>query len=178
MSPSDVGSPSPERRSFPSDTTEVQPRALVIAIVTCLAFALLGGLVGGEPPNGWAAELQTPEAAPPAILFLLVGALYYLIFGFVLYRIQVHVPERDARRWLLGLTLVVLAVGEIWNAVFVGLRSPGAGFAGMLLFFALLLALWVRLLSRERTSSWILAPYVVWSVYDLFWSFQIWRLNP
>jgi len=164
--------------SYPSGTTQVQTRPLVTSITACLAFIVLGTLLGGAPPDHWNGELRTPAFGPPAVLFLLMAALYYVIFAFILYRAQVYVSPGRARRWALGLSLGVMAMNELWNVVFLELRSPTAGFVGMALFFALLVWLWVLLFGEERFSFWILSPYAAWAAFDLLWSYQIWRLNP
>ena len=33
------------------------------------------------------------------------------------------------------------------------------------------------LFSYERVSAMLLAPYYLWVLYDLAWTFELWRLN-
>ena len=76
-----------------------------------------------------------------------------------------------------GLTVGVLLLNELWNYGFFGLRSTLAGFLGIVVFLALLTALIAALLRHERFSAGLLVPYYVWVLYDLAWTYQLWKLN-
>ena len=71
----------------------------------------------------------------------------------------------------------VLLLNELWNYGFFGLRSTLAGFLGIAVFLALLTALVAALLRYERLSAGLLVPYYVWVLYDLAWTYELWRLN-
>jgi translocator protein len=71
----------------------------------------------------------------------------------------------------------VLLLNELWNYGFFGLRSTLAGFLGMVVFLALLTALTAALLRYERFSAGLLVPYYLWVLYDLAWTYQLWKLN-
>jgi tryptophan-rich sensory protein len=45
------------------------------------------------------------------------------------------------------------------------------------LFLVPLTALIFVLFSYERVSAMLLAPYYLWVLYDLAWTFEPWRLN-
>ncbi len=163
---------------FPSDTTQLESRPLAVALGACLVFIIVGTLTGGDQAAlEWYQELERPELQPPTLLVLLMSALYYLIMGVVLYRAQVHVPAGPVRRAAVTLTLVVMGVNAIWNAVFMQLRLLEAAVLGMAVFVTLVLWLAVLLFNRDRVSFWILLPYVLWALYDLAWSVQLWALN-
>lgn len=164
--------------TYPSNTTRVETRPLAIAIGACVVFIVLGTLTGGDQAAlEWYADLERPAFLPPTLLVLIMAALYYVIMGIVLYRAQVHVPLGQSRKLAVGLTLIVMAVNAIWNAVFMNLQVLAAGVAGMAVFVGLLLWLWLIFLRQDRTSFWILLPYVAWSLFDLFWTLQLWSLN-
>lgn len=164
-------------RPSPPDTATLETRPLAIAIAACIAFAVVGSILGGEPSAEWYAELEHPSFAVPVWLFLAMGVVYYFLFGTILYRVQAHVADMAVRRRALGLALAVMAMNEVWNAVLVRLESLTAGVAGMVVFTGLLLWLWRILDEHERTAFWVLAPYVLWALYDLAWSVELWRLN-
>jgi benzodiazapine receptor len=71
----------------------------------------------------------------------------------------------------------VLLLNELWNYGFFGLRSTLAGFLGMVVFLALLTALIAVLIRYERFSAGLLVPYYLWVLYDLAWTYELWRLN-
>jgi translocator protein len=71
----------------------------------------------------------------------------------------------------------VLLLNELWNYGFFGLRSTLAGFLGIVVFLALLTALIAALLRYERFSAGLLVPYYLWVLYDLAWTYELWKLN-
>ena len=85
--------------------------------------------------------------------------------------------NRGARGISLALALCVMLLNELWNYFFFGLRSTLAGFVGIALFLVPLSALIFALYKHERPSAVILAPYYLWVLYDLLWTFELWRLN-
>ena len=66
---------------------------------------------------------------------------------------------------------------ELWNYGFFGLRSTLAGFVGIAVFLVPLTLLIVVLRRYERFSAGLLVPYYVWVLYDLAWTYALWRLN-
>lgn len=156
----------------------METRPLAMALGACVLFIVVGTLTGGDQAAlEWYAELERPGFLPPTLLVLLMSALYYVIMGTILYRAQVHVRPGEGRRLATLLTLVVMGVNALWNAIFLNFQVVVAGWVGMAAFVLLLLSLWFVLLRRDRTSFWILTPYVLWSLYDLAWSWELWRLN-
>ena len=101
----------------------------------------------------------------------------YLLFATVLYRILVHVDDREGKITALALTVSVLFLNELWNYVFFGLESTLAGFLGIVVFLVPVTALVVALGKYERFSAGLVAVYWIWVLYDLAWTFELWRLN-
>ena len=113
----------------------------------------------------------------PLWAFGIVGAIYYVLFATVLYRILVHVDDHRGRITSLVLTIIVLFLNELWNFGFFGLESTLVGFLGIAVFLVPLTALVVALRSYERFSAALVAVYWIWVLYDLAWTFALWRLN-
>jgi translocator protein len=137
----------------------------------------LGSTLVGGSLEGWYEALEKPWFLVPLWVFYLIGALYYVIGITVLYRILVHVKEGRARLTCLSLALGVLLANELWNYAFFGLRSTLAGFVGIALFLVPLTALVFTLYRYERFSARLLSPYYLWVLYDLAWTYELWRLN-
>jgi benzodiazapine receptor len=150
---------------------------LLVAIAICVLFALFGNALIGESLSNWYAELDKPWFLVPLWVFYIVGAVYYVLFATVLYRILVHVDDRRGRVRALALTVSVLFLNELWNYLFIGLESTLAGFLGIVVFLVPLSALVVALRKHEQFSAGLVAVYWIWVLYDLAWTYQLWRLN-
>jgi translocator protein len=150
---------------------------LLVAIAICVLFALFGTALIGESLGNWYDALDKPWFLIPLWVFYIVGAVYYVLFATVLYRILVHVDDRRGRATSLALTIGVLFLNELWNYGFFGLESTLVGFLGMAVFLVPVTALLLTLRKYERFSAGLVAVYWIWVLYDLAWTFALWRLN-
>ena len=150
---------------------------LLAAIALPVLFAAFGAVLVGGSGLDWYAGLDKPRFLVPLRVFYLVGFLYYALFAVVLYRVLARIDDPRGRARSFGLTASVLLLNELWNYGFFGLRSTLAGFLGIAVFLAPLTALLLALCRYERLSAWLLVPYYLWVLYDLAWSYELWRLN-
>ena len=148
-------------------------RGLAAAAGPPAAAAVIGNAFVGGDALRWFRELRRPRMQLPLPAFLAVGAVYYAQLGWVLHRAQ-QTEDRGMR----NRALLVLAGNELWNAAFLGRRSPRAGFLGVLAFLGPLLAL-QKSVASDRPSMIALTPYTLWVIgYDVPWTYQLWQLNP
>jgi benzodiazapine receptor len=147
------------------------------AIAVCALFALFGAALMGEPLGDWYSGLDKPRFLAPLWAFGIVGAVYYLLFATILYRILVHVGDRREKVTSLALTIGVLFLNELWNYGFFGLESTLVGFLGMAVFLVSVTALLLTLRVHERLSAVLVTVYWAWVLYDLAWTFAVWRMN-
>jgi len=150
---------------------------LLVAVAICVLFALFGTALIGESLGTWYGALEKPWFLIPLWAFGIVGAIYYVLFATVLYRILVHVDDYRGRITSLVLTIIVLFLNELRNFGFFGLKSTLVGFLGIAVFLVPLTALVVALRGYERFSAALVAVYWIWVLYDLAWTFALWRLN-
>ena len=150
---------------------------LAAAIAIPVSFALLGAALVGGTGLGWYSGLAKPWFLVPLWAFYFVGLVYYVLGAVVLYRVLVRIDDPRGKAITFVLTVGVLLINELWNFGFFGLRSTLAGFVGVLVFLVALTALMVSLRTHERFSAGLLVPYYVWVLYDLAWTYELWRLN-
>ena len=150
---------------------------LLVAIAMCVLFTLFGNALIGESLGTWYDTLEKLWFLIPLWAFGVVGAVYYLLFATVLYRILTHVDDRSGKVTSLALTISVLFLNELWNYLFFGLESTLLGFLGIAVFLVPLTALLLTLRRYERFSAGLVFVYWIWVLYDLAWTFALWRLN-
>jgi translocator protein len=150
---------------------------MLVAIAKCVLFALFGTALIGESLGNWYDSLDKPWFLIPLWAFGIVGAIYYVLFAIVLYRIPVHVDGRRGRVTSLALTISVMFLNKLWNYGFFGLESTLVGFLGMAVFPVPVTALLLTLRAHERFSAGLVTVYWIWVLYDLAWAFALWRLN-
>ena len=114
-----------------SPTRRLKKGPLLTAVAIPVLFALVGGALVGGSGVAWFAELVKPWFLVPLWAFYLVRLVYYVGGATILYRVSVHVADRRGRAVSLALIIGVLFRNELWNYLFFGLRSPLAGFLGI-----------------------------------------------
>ncbi len=103
---------------------------LLVALAICVLFALFRGALIGESLGNWYGTLDKPWFLIPLWVFGIVGAVYYILFAIVLYRVLVYVDDRRGRATSLALTIGVLFLNELWNYGFFGLESTAGSGTG------------------------------------------------
>jgi hypothetical protein len=103
---------------------------LLAAVALPVLFAVFGTILVGGSGLEWYEQLKKPGFVVPLGIFYLVGALYYVLFAIVLYRVLSRVGDARGRAISLGLALGVMFLNELWNYAFFGLRSTLAGVLG------------------------------------------------
>lgn len=106
-----------------------------------------------------------------------MGLAYYAGGAAVLYGILVYVNDRRGKIASLTLIIIVMLLNELWNYRFFGLRSTLAGFLGIVAFLMPLTALLLVLRKYDGLSARLVTIYYLWVLYDLAWTYQLWRLN-
>jgi translocator protein len=147
---------------------------LLIVLGICIVIAVLGNAFVGEGLK-WFNGLAKPKLLVPMSVFYLVGPIVYVIDAFILYRALTVVQE--GKVLIFVLTLIVMVANELWNYLFFGLRSTFAGFVGIILFLLPLTVLQVVLFRFDLFSAWLLLAYYAWVLYDLVWTFALWKLH-
>src|SRR5918998_6385834 len=169
-----------QRRSTSAGGTTMRRSSkgpLVAATAMPVVFAIFGTTLVGGSGLGWYAGLVKPWFLAPLWAFYVVGLLYYVLAAIVLYRVLVYIDDPRGKAVSFTLTVGLLLLNELWNYGFFGLRSTLAGFVGIAVFLVALTALIVALHRYERFSARLLVPYYLWVLYDLAWTYALWRLN-
>lgn len=160
------------RPRYVRTTVDRMTSSLMTAIGSVVGAAVLGNGWVRKDDLAWLNGLNRPRMQMPLPAFAVVGGIYYVILGIVIYRACNRHDKRSTR-----LALTVLVLNEIWNLFFFRFRSARNGFAGILLFLLPLAAL-QRAVANDLTSAVVLSPYTAWVVgYDLPWTLSLWRLN-
>ncbi|MBM7553012.1 tryptophan-rich sensory protein [Thalassobacillus pellis] len=131
----------------------------------------------GDALTVWYAGLNKPWYLVPLWFFIMVGILYYLMSGVILYRQLRSFKESKFRKIALGLILVMLAGNEMWNYLFFGLESIFLGFISLIPFSIVVGLLAFVLRKVDRLSYRILLPYLFWLGYDLLWAYGLYMRN-
>lgn len=143
----------------------------------CAASAAIEGACAGRGVKAFFATLRTPAYSAPLPVWYAIGLIYYLTFGFVLYRVFLHPADGLLMKGTVVLVVAMLIANALWNLLFFRLKDIFLAFvtgSSAPLFDATLLLCLVRL---DRTAAAALVPYLLYRVYAVWWGYALWRVN-
>lgn len=143
---------------------------LITSIIICQAAGLLGTYFTISAIPTWYATLNKPSFSPPNFLFGPVWLILYTLMGISLYLIW-------SKRKVPSVFWVQLFLNALWTPVFFGLKNP---FLGLLIILALVISILLTIkefLKINKTSAFLLAPYLAWVSFATLLNYNIWILN-
>jgi tryptophan-rich sensory protein len=123
------------------------------------------------------AELRFPRYSAPLWAWAVIGALYYLIFWFVLYRLLRLDIESALGDAALTLIVFMMAVNALTNYVIFRARNLRLSMIIGNVFPLMDAALFLCLLRLDRAAARTLIPYLLYRIYALWWGYGLWKLN-
>ena len=148
-------------------------KAALIALGICAVAAALEGAAAGPGVKGWLAELRAPRWAPPFRVWVVVGAIYYVLCFAVLFRL-LGLPSSRLRTSALATAILLMVANAAFNLVFFRRRKLFGSFLFYLPYCAIAVALFIQLLLLDRLAAAILGPYLLYLIYATAWGYQIW----
>ena len=149
--------------------------AFLYTALLCFISIIIEGVSATKDGKQWFESLKQPKASFPFSFWYVVGGLYYLICGVIAYR---QFANSDM---IFSTPIIILAVIMFFNGAtnFILFRYKSLKtFYGILYPFAILFAVLVYLLAQQDILSASFALiYLVWLVYDLYYFFNLWKLN-
>lgn len=133
-------------------------------ILLCESVGALSGWLSREGIDIYEATVNKPVFTPPGWVFPVVWSALFALMGISAARIYLSEPSRN-RNWGLNLFLIQLAVNFFWPLIFFNLQAFGIAFVWLILLWVLV-AVVIRLFWKvDRTSAWLLVPYIVWLTF-------------
>ena len=150
--------------------------AILFSVIICAVSAALEGACAGKNVKPFFATLKFPRYSAPLWVWSIIGGIYYLIFGFVAYRILslAGSPLRNATLALVVLMMVANALSnyvifrakDLWRSFLIGCAAPMFD-----------IALLICLIQLDALAAWSLVPYLIYRVYGVWWGYEVWKLN-
>lgn len=151
--------------------------AILISLGACVIAAALEGVRAGKNVKSFFAKLQFPPYSAPLWLWSIIGALYYAIFCFVIYRLLRLDSDAGLRNAALMLILFMMVVNALSNYIIFRARNLRLSFIVGALFPVMDVALFICLTQLERVAAWSLVPYLLYRIYAVWWGYGLWKLN-
>jgi tryptophan-rich sensory protein len=149
--------------------------ALYKTLGLCLVSIVIEAVSYTRSGKLWFEQLQQPRYSLSLKGWYFVGAVYYLLFGIIAYR-----QFRDLVNLFSAsviLLILIMLFNGLGNFIIFKYRSIKWFYFIIYPFGILLLALIIILFQKDIVSAGLAAIYFLWLVYDLYYGYQLWKLN-
>lgn len=136
--------------------------ASLVSLGVCVMAAALEGVCAGKSVKAFFAALRFPPYSAPLWVWSLIGALYYAIFCFVLYRLLRLGGDSALRRAALALIMFMMVVNALTNYVIFRARNLRLSFIVGTLFPVMDVALFTLLIQLDEVAVWALIPVIIY----------------
>jgi tryptophan-rich sensory protein len=150
--------------------------ALLLSCGLCAIAAALEGVCAGRNVKSFFSSRKFPSYSAPLWVWSIIGGLYYVIFGFVTYRL-LRLDNSVIRSAALGLVLFMMIVNALTNYIIFRARNLQLSFAIGCVFPFMDIALLFCLTQIDTIAAWALLPYLIYRVYAVWWGYRVWTLN-
>ena len=149
--------------------------ALLKAIGLCLISIVIEAISVTKEGKQWFECLKRPKYSFPLQVWYIVGGIYYILFGIIAYRLFAKgMAFSSTTVILLGL---VMLINGFSNFIAFKFRSMKWFYLIIYPFALLLLALIVQLYAVDLTSTILASLYFLWLIFDLYYGYNLWKLN-
>jgi benzodiazapine receptor len=148
----------------------------VLLLVLALAAAAIGGAATATGVHTWYVGLQKPSWNPPNWLFAPVWGLLYILMAFATWMAWREGDPKMARRTI-ALYGAQLTLNALWSVLFFGLHRIGDALCEIVVLWALLIFIQVRLWRIRRTAGLLWLPYLAWVTFAVLLNAAVWKLN-
>jgi len=144
-------------------------------IALCLISIFVEALSATKKGRMWFEQLKRPRYSFSFRIWYFVGGVYYIIFGIIAYRqFSGHLNIFSTSIILLVLVMIFNGLG---NFIIFKYRSLKWFYLVIYPFGLLLLALITILFPNDKLSSALASIYFLWLIYDLYYGYNLWKLN-
>ena len=146
--------------------------AFLFSMGCCLISLVVAGKSGSKEDKEWFANLNHPDNAFLLKIMNIIGVIFYLLFGFILYHLFVS-------NHIISIVLVVIIIQLMGLSPLLKYKTRNLKlfFFVMLVFPILLSVLIFFLLQANLILAILVIVYSLWLVYDLSYFFRLMKLN-
>lgn len=151
---------------------------LLVSVLICQTAGIIGSFFTYPNIAGWYMSLNKPFFTPPNWLFGPVWISLYTLMGislFLVIRDGIKNPEKRKGVYLFG---TQLSLNSVWSILFFGLKSPLLGVVSIIPLWILILLTILEFRKINKTSAWLLVPYIIWVTIATALNVSVWLLNP
>ena len=145
---------------------------IIILLITFIA-PMIGSYATTTFKEPWYSEIILPSFNPPSWVFAPVWTSLYLLMSIAIWKIRKN--SFDIK--ILKIYFIHLFFNSTWSVVFFGFHLIGLALVNLIIILIFIIFLMKEYLIRDKTSFYLMIPYLAWSSYALILNSSIFLLN-
>lgn len=147
--------------------------SLALFLLLVVITAVIGS--GFDAGEWYYVTMERPSMAPPGWLYAVAWALVYVLMALAAWK--VWLTEHFSRLGVLTWWVLLLVLNYGWAVLFFGWHRPGWALPmlGITIVVAIFCIRAFRPISRD--AAWLMAPYLIWTVFLWALNLVIWTIN-
>ena len=146
---------------------KIKYKPLIISLLITYAVAFIGSLfTSPNTSTSWYQSIK-PAITPPNFVFPIVWNILFLLIAISLYLVIINSKKKEKKNiyLLFGLNFVL---NILWSVIFFGFKKPLWAFVEIIFLWQSILALIIETKKINKTSSYLLWPYIAWVTFATF----------
>ncbi len=152
----------------------------IVGLIISIAIAEGVGILSSLFTKGSMQQYQQlthPSFSPPGWIFPIVWSLLFLLMGIASYRVYREGIQRTNVKNALGFYVVQLIFNFFWTIIFFSLKLRGFAFIWIIILLTLIIITAMRFYKIDKSSAYLMIPYILWVSFASILNFSIWQLN-
>ena len=148
--------------------------SFILFFIMTYSASFIGGMATISFKEPWYSQLVKSAYNPPDWVFATVWTALYLMMTLAIW-FYWHSKNREMNTIYIYFIHVVL--NTTWSIVFFGMHKILLALIVLMILIILIIILILKFKRVNYVSSYLMIPYLLWSCYALFLSFNLYILN-
>ncbi|MFC1682084.1 TspO/MBR family protein [Nanoarchaeota archaeon] len=136
-------------------------KVLILSLIIVYGVAFLGSLF--TDTTDWYESVK-PSLTPPSYVFPIVWNILFFLIAISLYLAWTKSNKKQKSKIAL-LFGINLFLNLLWSFLFFGLHQPLLAFIELILLWFSIIAMILVVRKINKTSAWLLTPYLLWVTF-------------
>jgi tryptophan-rich sensory protein len=148
--------------------------SFVLFLIITYSASFIGGMATISFKEPWYSELIKSNFNPPDWIFAPVWTMLYFLMTLAIWFFW-HSKKRDMNT--VYIYFIHILFNTTWSVVFFAYHNILLALINLMILFGLITILILRFMRVNKTSAYLMIPYLLWSLYALFLNFNLFLLN-
>ena len=147
--------------------------SLIFFLIITFSASAIGGFTTSAFKEPWYSEIILPSFNPPSWVFGPVWSTLYVFMSIAVWKAWSITKDKK----LLKIYFLHLFFNAIWSVIFFGFHNIGLALFDLIIILFFIILLMKIYYKINKTSFYLMIPYLIWSSYAFVLNASIFFLN-